>query len=281
MIFDLPIGENSPDSSGKNLKPSSFARNSGSSGKFRIGYCVERLEEPFYEFVFTSGKTLKQHSNYITMTDKDEIFSRIRKALEPIQEKTPYPEWEDSLVVSQGLDEFPSLWDLFCHKFREVHGVPLEGVEALAVFLKEKGHTKGYCDPQIAFELVKLPAFQGIALITDYERDRMEDYQFGITRAAGAIAETGTIILKDKSTSARLGALSPWTHAAILEPEQLWPDVPTALNHVLDDDPSIILVTGPSKTADIEGVLIEGVHGPGIQICCLMPAGLGAASTIV
>lgn len=207
------------------------------------------------------------------MSDREEIFTRIKTALEPIEEKTPYPEWEDSLVISQGLDEFPSLWELFCHKFREVNGMPLEGVEALAAFLKENGQTTGYCDPSIAVELKKLPAFQGITLITDYERDRMDDYQFGITRAAGAIAETGTIILKDKSTSARLGALSPWTHAAILEPEYLWPDVPTALKQVLDDDPSVILVTGPSKTADIEGVLIEGVHGPGVQICCLTPAG--------
>ncbi len=205
-------------------------------------------------------------------SDRDEIFTRIGKALEPLKEKTPYPDWEDSLVVSRGLEEFTSLWEMFCHKMEEVHGIPLVGVEALGAFLKEKGQTVGYCDPEIAPELTKSAAFEGIELATGYDRERIDDYQFGITRAAGAIAETGTIILKDKSTSARLGALSPWTHAAILDPKNLWPDVPAALQRALDNDPSVILVTGPSKTADIEGVLIEGVHGPGVQICCLHPS---------
>lgn len=203
------------------------------------------------------------------MNDREEIFSKIRQTLDALPEKTAYPDWEDSLVVSKGLDGYSSLWELFCYKLKEIHGVPLEGLDALGAFLKEKGQTVGYCDPEIALELAKRPGFEGIELNTTYDRERIEDYQFGITRAAGAIAETGSIILKDKSTSARLGALSPWTHAAILDPENLWPDVPTALKQVLDDDPSIILVTGPSKTADVEGILVEGVHGPGIQICCL------------
>ena len=36
------------------------------------------------------------------------------------------------------------------------------------------------------------------------------------------------------------------------------------------DSPNIIWCTGPSKTADVEGILIEGVHGPGEQIALLI-----------
>ena len=38
----------------------------------------------------------------------------------------------------------------------------------------------------------------------------------------------------------------------------------------LGDDPNTIWVTGPSKTADVEGILIQGVHGPGIQIALIV-----------
>ena len=38
----------------------------------------------------------------------------------------------------------------------------------------------------------------------------------------------------------------------------------------LGDDPNVIWCTGPSKTADVEGILIEGVHGPGEQLALIV-----------
>jgi L-lactate dehydrogenase complex protein LldG len=46
-------------------------------------------------------------------------------------------------------------------------------------------------------------------------------------------------------------------------------DVGTALT-LLGNDPSVVWVTGPSKTADVEGILIEGVHGPGEEIALIL-----------
>ena len=51
--------------------------------------------------------------------------------------------------------------------------------------------------------------------------------------------------------------------------EQIFRDIPSALA-ALPADPNVIWVTGPSKTADVEGILIEGVHGPGRQIALLV-----------
>ena len=60
-----------------------------------------------------------------------------------------------------------------------------------------------------------------------------------------------------------------WVHVAVLRREQIFPDVSAAIAG-LGNDANIIFCTGPSKTADVEGILIEGVHGPGIQIALLM-----------
>ena len=40
---------------------------------------------------------------------------------------------------------------------------------------------------------------------------------------------------------------------------------------LLGDSSNIVWATGPSKTADVEGILIEGVHGPGEEIALLVP----------
>jgi L-lactate dehydrogenase complex protein LldG len=134
--------------------------------------------------------------------------------------------------------------------------------------LRAGKHLRGYCDPAL------LPALRehfgpDFVLETEFDRSRVDDYAFGITCAAGAIAETGTIILNDATTSRRLGALAPWIHVAVLKRAQIHPTVVDAVA-TLGDDPNIIWATGPSKTADIEGILIEGVHGPGEQIALII-----------
>ena len=115
------------------------------------------------------------------------------------------------------------------------------------------------------------PAFAGSGLVVEHEfdRQRVDDYAFGITRAAGAIAESGTIILSDSTTSQRLAALAPWVHVAVVERAAIHGDIQQAVA-ALGSDRNVIWCTGPSKTADVEGILIEGVHGPGVQVAlCL------------
>jgi len=66
-----------------------------------------------------------------------------------------------------------------------------------------------------------------------------------------------------------LAALTPWVHVAVLDRTRIHRTIADALA-ALGDSPNVIWVTGPSKTADVEGILIEGVHGPGEQIALLL-----------
>jgi len=194
---------------------------------------------------------------------RNRILSRVRKALEPLATREPYPEYEDKIVVT--LPEDADLWAYFSNELQKVNGRPMSRIDELAKFLREQGWTHGYCDPALK-SAVGEQLGAGFQIEYNFDRDRADEYHFGITRALGAIAESGSIVVNDATTSSRLASLAPWVHIAVLRPDDLWTDIPTAIGK-FGDDPNTIWITGPSKTADIEGILIEGVHGPGEQIC--------------
>jgi L-lactate dehydrogenase complex protein LldG len=200
---------------------------------------------------------------------RDEIFARIEAATAALKEKAPLPEYDVGITHSAPKLEGSDLWEIFRRNFEAVHGRPMTSIEELAEFLRSNRQTHGYCDPAL-FETVggKLAA-AGLTVETEYDRSRYDDYQFGITRATGAIAESGTVILDDQRTSHRLAALSPWVHVAVLERSGIHRTISDAIA-AFGDSPNIIWCTGPSKTADVEGILIEGVHGPGEQIALLI-----------
>ena len=206
------------------------------------------------------------------MSDRDAIFGRIQSALAdlPADKKTAHPAWETELALSRHVPEVDAEEahvDRFCERLTALHGHPLDGWAALAGFLAAHESKNASVDPALA-ETVRAHC-PDLTLHPNYERADVDRYDVGITRAVAGVAETGTFILADRVTSARLGFFAPWVHVAVLEKAAIVDHLPAALAQ-LDDDPYLTLVTGPSKTADIEGVLIEGVHGPGVQACLLI-----------
>lgn len=199
------------------------------------------------------------------MNARDAIFEKIRKTTGALKDKAPLPDYELSVTHSQPKLEGADLWEIFSRNLLAVNGKAMTTIEELAGFLKTEGHTTGYCDPSLMNVVGSKLDAAGLTVETNYERSRYDDYQFGITRATGAIAESGTIILDDDKTSHRLAALSPWVHVAVLEESEIHRTISDAIAN-FGESPNIIWATGPSKTADVEGILIEGVHGPGEQI---------------
>ena len=201
--------------------------------------------------------------------DRESILARVRSALAPLKRRAALPDWEAELVLARRSGDAVDAWTLFAERLRSVNGTPLTSVAELVALLEQHDWLHGYCDPVLWPRLA--PAFPAsITVETMFDRARVDDYQFGITRVSAAIAETGTVVLTDSGTSSRLAALAPWVHVAVIAPGQIVFDVPQAVAE-LPDDPNVIWCTGPSKTADVEGILIEGVHGPGIQAVLLWP----------
>lgn len=197
------------------------------------------------------------------------IFAKIESATSTIKEKAPYPDYDLSIVHSLPKLEGTDLWEIFAHNFAYVNGKAMTCTDQLITFLLETKQLRGYCDPGLYDVIGSKLAAAGLIVETEYHRDRYDEYQFGITRATGAIAESGSVIIDDDRTSHRLAALSPWVHVAVLERSEIHRTIPDAIA-AFGDSPNIIWCTGPSKTADVEGILIEGVHGPGEQIALLL-----------
>ncbi len=79
----------------------------------------------------------------------------------------------------------------------------------------------------------------------------------------GAIAETGTIVCVSVGGRAVQAGLLPAHHVAIVRRERIFATLDDLFAAVSDDPPTnMTLVTGPSRTADIELTLAIGVHGP-------------------
>jgi L-lactate dehydrogenase complex protein LldG len=199
--------------------------------------------------------------------EREAVLSRVRGALASLKERAPMPAYDAGLELARERAGAGDPRAEFSARLQAVNGETVADPAALAESLRRRGWTRGFCDPVLWPRLA--PDFEGFAVETRFDRARVDDYQFGITRASGAIAETGTVILNDAGTSWRLAALAPWAHVAVIPRDRLYADLPAAIA-VLGTDPNVIWCTGPSKTADVEGILIEGVHGPGAQIALFL-----------
>ena len=103
------------------------------------------------------------------------------------------------------------------------------------------------------------------------ERDRYFSAEVGITNVHRLIAETGTVVLASKPDEPRSASLLPPVHIALADRSQLLPDLfdlfdlfsPVSTLTKSTPPSCLTLITGPSKTGDIELKLVTGVHGPG------------------
>ncbi|MCR6701331.1 MAG: lactate utilization protein [Dokdonella sp.] len=87
----------------------------------------------------------------------------------------------------------------------------------------------------------------------------------GITTTRGGIVETGTLIVWPDRREPRTLSLVPPVHIAVLRASTLFADLFAAIDAQGWSGSlptNALLVTGPSKTADIQRLLVYGAHGP-------------------
>lgn len=114
-----------------------------------------------------------------------------------------------------------------------------------------------------------LPALELPCLFTDggYDVAELEKCDVGITECEGLVAQTGSVLVTNRSCGGRALSVLPPHHVVLARREQLLPDLTAAFEllhaRYSDNFPTMMsFITGPSRTGDIERILVLGAHGP-------------------
>jgi len=157
------------------------------------------------------------------------------------------------VFISMGIRELADEIGSFCNK---------NGIGTLPCAFQETG---------IWGELASSLIGNGLALLHDLTRDLLDDYDAGLNAATFGIADTGTLVFLETSAMELHPGTIPPQHIVILRSCDIRQSASGIadeidafiLEHISTGKPCrVSLVSGPSRTADIERTLTVGVHGP-------------------
>ena len=208
------------------------------------------------------------------MTARDEVLGRIRTALGGDSGGGAHPPGDPAATGyrTRGELDTPALLDqlagrLVDYRSQVRRSEPAQLLDTVRAALAERGARRVVLPPGLdlpGFDQPEPGQLDGVELITDdglsaQDLDQMDGV---ITRAAVAIAETGTIILDAGPGQGRRAlSLIPDYHLCLIEAAQVVALVPEAVARLRPDHP-LTWISGPSATSDIELDRVEGVHGP-------------------
>jgi L-lactate dehydrogenase complex protein LldG len=101
--------------------------------------------------------------------------------------------------------------------------------------------------------------------LEQWKAELFDTIDAGVTSTEAGIADTGTLVLRPGPHEPRTLSLVPSVHVAVLLASRLHASLPAAMRALAPEaemPTNLLLVTGPSKTADIQQVLAYGAHGP-------------------
>jgi L-lactate dehydrogenase complex protein LldG len=217
------------------------------------------------------------------MTEREKILVRVREAL-----KTPAP-WPGA----HGETRLPASGTSTARQWLPKVGETFE--EQLALFQENAAELKADFQPlasrdELKAALAKISATENWKCIathrggltdsildafglpicfTDkkYDVHELEKCDVGVSECDALVAQTGSVLVTNRSAGGRALSVLPPHHIVLARREQLVADLPAAFDLLKQkysgNYPSMIsFITGPSRTGDIERILVLGAHGP-------------------
>ena len=210
------------------------------------------------------------------MTAREQILGDIRKSLKRVEGQPPLfdaaPLAAPALRIPRTDRNFST--NLFVQKFENLGGKSFRVrdtsavVPAIADLLVQKNAIASNSPFLRKCGVTGLPqVHSGFGFI---QRDELKEAcagaDIGISSVDYALAATGSFVMLSSHNEARLVSLLPPAHIAIFPRSLILANLDELLSILprpADQTSSMVLITGPSRTADIEQILVRGVHGPG------------------
>ena len=196
-------------------------------------------------------------------TSREKVLKKVRHAL-IYKTDNPYPQVDFESPVYKPMNDTSDV--NFAQEFTKAGGVFIyceneaEVVSTLSALSTECEWNNVYCtEPEFQYMLTQA------AVPFESDEESLRDIKVGITGCEFVIARLGSIMVSSKN-SRRLNVY-PETHVVIAYVNQLVDDLKDAFEAIHAKYsgilPSMIsVITGPSRTADIEKTLVMGAHGP-------------------
>ena len=222
------------------------------------------------------------------MSERENILARVREAL---RVTAPQPGFHDAAprsvkrvtdllpAVGRSFDENVALFQKNAVELKAEFRL-LASTEELRVALANLRDAEGWTRlashrgqlTDLACQALGLPV-----LLTDlaFDKVELEKCPVGITGCDALVAQTGSVAVTSRSAGGRALSVLPPHHVVLARRDQLVAGLPEAFALVKArygaSYPSMIsFITGPSRTGDIERILVLGAHGPRkLTILCL------------
>jgi len=220
---------------------------------------------------------------------KDLILRRIREALRspapvpgghdyshaettPSRPKPDLGSFREFLPAVE--NNFDSQWSLLSKNFTALKtdfGL-LDSREQLTHFIQELQRNEnwkrvGFHRGEMTTPIIETLQTEKVCVDDPYDCQDLEKCDVGITECDAIVAQTGSILITARSAGGRgLSALPPH-HLILARTSQMVSDLPAAYELLYKryekNFPSMIsFITGPSRTGDIERIVVLGAHGP-------------------
>jgi L-lactate dehydrogenase complex protein LldG len=219
-----------------------------------------------------------KNSKETLMSSREQILSRLRQA------KRPFPDVTQPGIhlpmVPRPDTSSAGLQDQFIAEAQKAAAV-VHQVDSSNAAIETLLSLIGEHDMVCSWSLDQLP-LPGLAQVLDEAHislvEQDANARVGLTGVDAALAATGSIVVSTGNGRYRAASLLPPLHIALLKRSQILPDMESwfAIQKAngldqLRHSSNLVIITGPSRTADIAMQLVMGMHGPKELHIVLLP----------